>query len=101
MKMKPSRAKTPSRTGVGTRTPLAPIRTPISARTGRTPAPKRQISREEKVKDPVEVFARVRPGEGEVGCLQVLNETTVQLAPPPSNRAYNTGKEIQCCFKRE
>jgi len=98
--MKPSRSKTPSRTGVGTtRTPLAPVRTPISARTGRTPAPRRQISREDTVKDPVEVFCRVRPGEGDNGCLQVMNENTVQLVPPTSSRAYNSGKEIQCCFK--
>ena len=100
--MKPSRSKTPSRTGVGTiRTPLAPVRTPISARTGRTPAPRRQISREDTVKDPVEVFCRVRPGEGDNGCLQVMNENTVQLVPPTTSRAYNTGKEVQCCFKRE
>jgi len=97
--MKPSRAKTPSRMGPGNRTPLAPIRTPISARTGRTPAPRRQVSKEETVRDPVEVFCRVRPGEGENGCLQVMDETTVQLAPPVNNRAYNTGKEIQCSFK--
>jgi len=45
------------------------------------------------------VFCRVRPGEGENGCLQVMDDTTVQLAPPVNNRAYNTGKEIQCSFK--
>jgi len=98
--MKPSRAKTPSRPGVmGTRTPLAPVRTPISARTGRTPAPRRQVSKEETVKDPVEVFCRIRPGEGENGCLQVLSDTEVQLAPPVNNKAFNTGKEIRCSFK--
>jgi len=97
--MKPSRAKTPNRLGAGSRTPLAPIRTPISARTGRTPAPRRQVSKEETVRDPVEVFCRVRPIEGENGCLKVMDESTVQLAPPVNNRAYNTGKEIQCSFK--
>eukprot|EP00092_Neocalanus_flemingeri_P041223 GFUD01044883.1.p1 GENE.GFUD01044883.1~~GFUD01044883.1.p1 ORF type:complete len:890 (-),score=276.71 GFUD01044883.1:140-2809(-) len=100
--MKPSRAKTPSRTGpAALRTPLGPVRTPLSARTGRTPAPtpRRQVSREDKVRDPVEVFCRVRPGEGETSCLNVLTDTTVQLVPPASNRAYNTGKETQCSFK--
>jgi len=97
--MKPSRSKTPSRTGVGTRTPLAPMRTPISARTGRTPA-RRQVSKEtDTVKDPVEVFCRVRPGDGDSECLQVLNENTVQLVPPATSRAYNIGKETQCSFK--
>jgi len=52
------------------------------------------------VKDPVEVFCRVRPGDDETGgCLQVQSETTVQLVPPVSSKAYNTGKETQCSFK--
>ena len=75
------------------------MRTPISARTGRTPA-RRQVSKEtDTVKDPVEVFCRVRPGDGDSECLQVLNENTVQLVPPATSRAYNIGKETQCSFK--
>ena len=100
--MKPSRAKTPARPGVAsTRTPLASMRTPISVRSTRNPAvqPRRQISREEAEKDPVEVYCRLRPGEDGDGCVKVVSDSTVQLVPPASSKSYTTGKELQCGFK--
>ena len=100
--MKPSRAKTPARPGVAaTRTPLASMRTPISVRSTRNPQiqPRRQVSREEAEKDPVEVYCRLRPGEEGEGCVKVVNEATVQLVPPASSKSYTTGKELQCGFK--
>merc|ERR1719228_1925314 len=100
--MRPSRAKTPiGPGGVGAlmRTPLSAVRTPLSDRNGRTQFPKRQTSKEEIVKDPVEVFCRVRPGDSDSNCLQVVDDTTVQLVPPTNSRAFNTGKETRCSFK--
>ena len=97
--MKPSRAKTPSRLAA-TRTPLAPVRTPISLRSTRTPLqPRRQISKEDAEKDPVEVYCRLRPGYEEEPCLKVLSDVRVQLVPPATSKAFTTGKELQCSFK--
>ena len=93
--MKPSRAKTPAR-------PAPPrIRTSHgSLRTARTPAPRRQISRDsEAEKDPVEVFCRLRPGEEDNNCVKIVSDSTVQLAPPSSSKSYVSGKELQCSFK--
>ena len=98
--MKPSRARTPARPAP-MRTPLASMRTPISVRTARTPAPRRQISRDEAEKDPVEVYCRLRPGEEENNCVKLVSDTTVQLAPPSSSKSYVSGKELQCGFKCE
>ena len=42
-------------------------------------APRRQISKEEVVKDPVEVFCRVRPDKSDSSCLKVVNESTLCL----------------------
>ena len=98
--MKPSRARTPARPAP-TRTPLASMRTPISVRTARTPAPRRQISRDEAEKDPVEVYCRLRPGEEDNNCVKIVSDTTVQLAPPSSSKSYVSGKELQCGFKCE
>ena len=97
--MKPSRAKTPSRLAA-TRTPLAPVRTPLSLRSTRTPIqPRRQISREDAEKDPVEVYCRLRPGEDGESCVKVLSDVRVQLVPPTTSKAFSTGKELQCSFK--
>ena len=104
--MKPSRAKTPSRLAAvrtplaPVRTPLAPARTPLSLRSTRTPIqPRRQISREDAEKDPVEVYCRLRPGEDGEPCVKVLSDVRVQLVPPASSKAFTTGKELQCSFK--
>ena len=94
--MKPSRAKTPSRLAA-TRTPLAPVRTPISLRT--PVQPRRQISREDAEKDPVEVYCRLRPGDEAEPCVKVLSDVRVQLVPPTTSKAFSTGKELQCSFK--
>ena len=97
--MKPSRAKTPARPAPP-RTPLASLRTPISVRTVRTPAPRRQISRDsEAEKDPVEVFCRLRPVEEDNNCVRIVSDSTVQLAPPSSSKSYVSGKELQCSCK--
>jgi hypothetical protein len=51
-------------------------------------------------KDPVEVFCRVRPSaEEEESCIKILSDTTVQLTPPESSRAFVSGKETQYTFK--
>jgi kinesin family protein 23 len=48
----------------------------------------------------VEVFCRVRPSaEEEETCIKILSDTTVQLTPPESSRAFTTGKETQYTFK--
>ena len=100
--MKASHYKTPTSAGVGlTRTPLGPGRTPLSSRNGRPHHPRILANKGEIVKDPVEVFCRVRPGEGGNGCLQVVDETTIQLVPPPNSKAFNSGKEVKCSFKRK
>jgi hypothetical protein len=53
-------------------------------------------------KDPVEVFCRVRPSaEEEESCIKILSDTTVQLTPPESSRAFVSGKETQYTFKGE
>ena len=107
--MKPSRAKTPARSALGAartplagsvRTPLASLRTPISVRSTKTPSvhPRRQISREEAEKDPVEVYCRLRPGEDDT-CVKIVDDTTVQLVPPATSKSYTSGKELQCSFK--
>ena len=62
-------------------------------------APRRQISKEEVVKDPVEVFCRVRPDKSDSSCLKVVNESTLCLIPPATSRAYISGKETHCSFK--
>ena len=107
--MKPSRSKTPGRGVAGARTPLAgsvrtplaSLRTPISIRSTRTPSvqPRRQISKEEAEKDPVEVYCRLRPGEDGESCVKVLSDVRVQLVPPTTSKAFSTGKELQCSFK--
>ena len=100
--MKASSVKTP-RPGIGHvyRTPHTPqMRTPMGIRTGnKVQVPIRQISKEDIVRDPVEVFCRVRPREEEDVCLKVMDETSVQLAPPASSKSYNSGKETKCSFK--
>jgi hypothetical protein len=48
----------------------------------------------------VEVFCRVRPSaEEEESCIKILSDTTVQLTPPESSRAFVSGKETQYTFK--
>jgi len=45
------------------------------------------------------VFARLRPDPSEEACIQVIDDTTLQLHPPSHSRAYASGKETRCCFK--
>ncbi|XP_077996675.1 kinesin-like protein KIF23 [Glandiceps talaboti] len=54
-------------------------------------------------KDPVEVYCRLRPKDEDDGeeSIEVINSTTVQLAPPQCSIAYKSGhyKETQYKFK--
>ena len=50
------------------------------------------------MRDPVEVFCRVRPDESEEPCVQVTDDNTLKLVPPEVSRSYNN-KETQCSFK--
>ena len=80
------------------------MRSMFSVRSVRTPSvqPRRQVSREEKERDPVEVYCRLRPGEEtEHNCVKVAGDTSVQLVPPASNKAFTSGKELKCSFKCE
>ena len=93
--MRPTRAKTPARTPGG----LGGIRTP--ARTPLRTGARLRVQTGDGPKDPVEVFCRVRPsqGEEEESCIKVLSDTLIQLTPPLASRAYLTGKETQYSFK--
>ncbi|XP_078539126.1 kinesin-like protein KIF23 isoform X7 [Lissotriton helveticus] len=77
--MKPARTKTPRRT------PL-------------------KKSSNSNLKDPVGVYCRVRPlsPPDQECCIEVINETTVQLHPPDGTRVNRNGeyKETQYSFKR-
>jgi len=87
--MRPSRARTHGRT---------PLRTPARPQ----PYPGATPSRREKdavVKDPVEVFCRVRPDDSEEPCIKVIDDTTLKLVPTEASRGHNVAKEIQCGFK--
>ncbi|CAM1308649.1 pav (predicted) [Pycnogonum litorale] len=76
-------------------------------RSGKTPAIKTPGRRPPKtprmnVKDPVEVYCRVRPPYSidEEKCVNVVNETTIQLNPPESSIANRNGqKMLQNTFK--
>ncbi|XP_071825337.1 kinesin-like protein KIF23 isoform X3 [Apostichopus japonicus] len=70
---------------------------------GKTPKKTPRRGNQNKTKDPVEVYSRVRPLEdsnGEV-CLKILSSTAVQLTPPLTSHAYKNGnyKESTHTFK--
>jgi len=115
--MKSGRMRPPGTPGIGasvTRTPglgSSAIRTPLTAGNGqrqrqtplagssRRPVPGAGGPRGQIVKDGVEVFCRLRPDNSEESCVQVIDETTLQLQPPASSRAFNSGKETRSSFK--
>ncbi|XP_037251113.1 kinesin-like protein KIF23 isoform X4 [Falco biarmicus] len=73
----------------------------VRARTPRRPAPKKPSH--PSLKDPVGVYCRVRPlsGPDQEGCIEVINETTVQIHPPDRYRIFRNGeyRETQYSFK--
>uniref|UniRef100_H3AWF6 Kinesin-like protein n=1 Tax=Latimeria chalumnae TaxID=7897 RepID=H3AWF6_LATCH len=74
-------------------------------RRGKTP--RKQVLKKPSntnLKDPVGVYCRVRPlsTEDQESCIEVINETTIQLHPPDGIRVNRNGefKETQYSFKR-
>ncbi|XP_070547007.1 kinesin-like protein KIF23 isoform X1 [Ptychodera flava] len=69
---------------------------------GKTPK-KTPRKPQNNVKDPVEVYCRLRPKDEDDGenCIEVINSNTVQLSPPQCSIAYKSGnyKEIQYKYK--
>lgn len=65
------------------RTPLRPMLPPKTPKS-------RQTSRDNLVKDPVQVFCRIRPmqADTEVTCIRVVSSTKVALIPPESAINY-------------
>ncbi|XP_067161477.1 kinesin-like protein KIF23 isoform X6 [Apteryx mantelli] len=71
------------------------------AKTPRRPAPKKPSN--PSLKDPVGVYCRVRPlsRPDQECCIEVINETTVQIHPPDGYRVFRNGeyRETQYSFK--
>ncbi|CRL04318.1 CLUMA_CG017413, isoform A [Clunio marinus] len=84
--MKSSRMRTPARQ-------MLPPKTPKS----------RQASKENLIKDPVQVFCRIRPmqSDSDLSCIRVVSSSTVALIPPESAVNYKiiSNKETQYVFK--
>lgn len=63
----------------------------------------RQASKENLIKDPVQVFCRIRPmqSEADLSCIRVVSSSTVALIPPESAINYKimSNKETQYVFK--
>lgn len=63
----------------------------------------RQTSKENLVKDPVQVFCRLRPiqNDSDLSCIRVVSPSTVALIPPESAINYKiiSNKETQYVFK--
>lgn len=63
----------------------------------------RQASKDSLVKDPVQVFCRIRPMqcESDLSCIRVVSSSTVALIPPESAVNYKimSNKETQYVFK--
>lgn len=63
----------------------------------------RQASKENLIKDPVQVFCRIRPmqSEADLSCIRVVSSSTVALIPPESAINYKimNNKENQYVFK--
>lgn len=62
----------------------------------------RQASKENLIKDPVQVFCRIRPmQEADLSCIRVVSSSTVALIPPESAVNYKiiSNKETQYVFK--
>ncbi|KAM6059992.1 kinesin-like protein KIF23 isoform 6-T6 [Theristicus caerulescens] len=73
----------------------------VRARTPRRPALKKPFN--PGLKDPVGVYCRVRPlsRPDQECCIEVINETTVQIHPPDGYRIFRNGeyRETQYSFK--
>jgi len=110
--MRPSRAKMPATRAAGGFHPGAGgllggrnfgtpargvARTPAKTPARPQPTPSRR-AQDGVVRDPVEVFCRVRPDDSEEPCVQVCDDTSLKLVPPEASRGYNN-KETQCSFK--
>ncbi|XP_053319559.1 kinesin-like protein KIF23 isoform X1 [Spea bombifrons] len=71
-------------------------------KTPRRPPPKKPSNADQK--DPVGVYCRVRPlsPSDQECCIEVINETTVQLHPPDGHKVNRNGeyKETQYSFKQ-
>ncbi|XP_025966523.2 kinesin-like protein KIF23 isoform X9 [Dromaius novaehollandiae] len=71
------------------------------AKTPRRPVPKKPSN--PSLKDPVGVYCRVRPlsRPDQECCIEVINETTVQIHPPDGYRVFRNGeyRETQYSFK--
>ncbi|KAK2524414.1 Kif23, partial [Columba guinea] len=89
----------PSRLVWGRPSRLPP--SPGRARTPRRPVPKKPSN--PSLKDPVGVYCRVRPlsRPDQECCIEVINETTVQIHPPDGYRIFRNGeyRETQYSFK--
>lgn len=63
----------------------------------------RQASKENLIKDPVQVFCRIRPiqSESDLSCIRVVSPSTVALIPPECAINYKiiSNKETQYVFK--
>lgn len=75
------------------RTPMLPPKTPKS----------RHTSKESLVRDPVQVFCRIRPmqNDADPSCVRVVSQSTIALIPPESAINYKiaANKETQYVFK--
>ncbi|XP_064422153.1 kinesin-like protein KIF23 [Latimeria chalumnae] len=76
-------------------------------KSARGKTPRKQVLKKPSntnLKDPVGVYCRVRPlsTEDQESCIEVINETTIQLHPPDGIRVNRNGefKETQYSFKR-
>lgn len=78
-------------------------RTPARAMLPPKTPKSRQASKENLVKDPVQVFCRIRPmqSEADLSCIRVVSSSTVALIPPESAINYKiiSNKETQYVFK--
>lgn len=82
-----SRMRTPAR-------PAVPPKTPKSSRPN---------SNNNFIKDPVQVFCRIRPlvSDGDLSCVRVVSNSTLALVPPETaiNYKITNAKETQYVFK--
>uniref|UniRef100_A0A8B9MKA7 Kinesin family member 23 n=1 Tax=Accipiter nisus TaxID=211598 RepID=A0A8B9MKA7_9AVES len=101
---RPPTPSTPSPAPVRWRGPARPsclLPSPSRAKTPRRPAVKKPSN--PSLKDPVGVYCRVRPlsRPDQECCIEVINETTVQIHPPDGYRIFRNGeyRETQYSFK--
>ncbi|XP_015748224.1 PREDICTED: kinesin-like protein KIF23, partial [Acropora digitifera] len=71
-------------------------KTPVSSKTPRsTKTPRRTASN--KLKDPVEVYCRIRPlgNNEEESCVQIVSDTILQLTAPKNSAGYKSGHRLE------